>query len=333
MAKVVRFHETGGPEVLRVEDLEVGDPGPGEIRLRVQAIGLNRAEALFRAGQYLEAPTLPARLGYEAAGVVEAVGAGVSGIDYGERVSVIPSFSLNDYAMYADHAIVPARAVAPTPARLSSIEAAALWMQTMTAYGALIDIAGLGEGDFVIIPAASSSVGLAAIQIARMVGATAIATTRGGRKSDAIYAAGAHHVIATDHQDLVGAVKDITGGRGARVIFDPVAGPYVETLAEAAAPGGIIFIYGLLSMKPTPFPTMAALGRGLTLRGYTLFEIVSNPERFARGKAFVTGGVDQGLLKPLIAKTFPLENIVDAHRYMEQGEQIGKIVVTVEENR
>lgn len=333
MAKVVRFHETGGPEVLRVEDLEVGDPGPGEIRLRVQAIGLNRAEALFRAGQYLEAPTLPARLGYEAAGVVEAVGAGVSGIDYGERVSVIPSFSLNDYAMYADHAIVPARAVAPTPARLSSIEAAALWMQTMTAYGALIDIAGLGEGDFVIIPAASSSVGLAAIQIARMVGATAIATTRGGHKADALRAAGAHHVIATDHQDLVGAVKDITGGRGARVIFDPVAGPYVETLAEAAAPGGIIFIYGLLSMKPTPFPTMAALGRGLTLRGYTLFEIVGNPERFARGKAFVTGGVDQGLLKPLIAKTFPLESIVDAHRYMEQGEQIGKIVVTVEENR
>ncbi len=333
MAKVVRFHETGGPEVLRIQNIEIGDPGPGEIRLRVQAIGLNRAEALFRAGQYLEAPKLPARLGYEAAGIVEAVGAGVTGIDYGQRVSVIPSFSLNDYAMYADHAIVPAHAVAPTPDRLSSLEAAALWMQTMTAYGALIDIAGLGEGDFVIIPAASSSVGLAAIQIARMVGATAIATTRGGHKSDALRAAGAHHVIATEHQDLVGAVKEITGGRGARVIFDPVAGPFVETLAEAAAQGGIIFIYGLLSMKPTPFPTMRALGRGLTLRGYTLFEIVSNPERFARGKEFVTSGVAQGLLKPIIAKTFPFEHIADAHRYMEQGEQVGKIVVTVEENQ
>lgn len=333
MAKVVRFHETGGPEVLRIEDLDVGDPGPGEIRLRVQAIGLNRAEALFRAGQYLEAPKLPARLGYEAAGIVEAVGAGVTGIDYGQRVSVIPSFSLNQYGMYGDRVLVPARAVVPTPERLSAVEAAALWMQTMTAYGALIDIARLGEGDFVIVPAASSSVGLAAIQIARMVGATAIATTRSGRKSDALRAAGAHHVIASEHQDLVGEVEKITGGRGARVIFDPVAGPYVETLAAAAAQGGIIFIYGLLSMKPTPFPTMQALSRGLTLRGYTLFEIVSDPERLARGKAFVTSGVDQGLLKPIVAKTFPLERIADAHRYMEQGEQIGKIVVTVEDNQ
>lgn len=333
MAKVVRFHELGGPEVLRLDDLEVGDPGAGEVRLRIQAFGLNRAEALFRAGQYLEAAKLPAKLGYEAAGIVEAVGAGVSGVGVGDAVSVVPSFSLNDYGTYAEQAIVPAHALVPTPPGLSPIEAAAVWMQYLTAYGALIDIAALGAGDAVIIPAASSSVGLAAIQIARMVGATAIATTRSGAKADALREAGAHHVIATDHDDLAGEVARITEGKGARVIFDPVAGPYVEALAEAAARGGILFVYGLLSMRPTPFPTMPALGKGLTMRGYTLFEIVSDPDRFARGKAFVTDGLTSGALKPIIARTFPLAEIADAHRYMESSEQFGKIVVTVEENQ
>jgi len=330
MAKVVRFHELGGPEVLRIEDIDVGEPGPGEVRLRVQAIGLNRAEALFRAGHYLEAAKLPARLGYEAAGIVDAIGPDVADLAVGDAVAVVPAFSLNAYGMYGDVVLAPAHAVVRTPDRVTPVEAAAVWMQYLTAYGALVDIAGLGSGDFVIIPAASSSVGLAAIQIARMVGATAIATTRSGRKADALREAGAQHVIATERDDLAAEVKKITGGAGARVVFDPVAGPFVETLAEACAPGGVFFIYGLLSMRPTPFPTLAALGKGLALRGYTLFEIVSDPDRFARGRAFVLDGLAKGALKPIIARTFPLEQIVEAHRYMEAGEQFGKIVVTVE---
>lgn len=330
MAKVVRFHELGGPEVLRIEDIDVGEPGPGEVRLLVQAIGLNRAEALFRAGHYLEAAKLPARLGYEAAGIVDAIGPDVADLAVGDAVAVVPAFSLNAYGMYGDVVLAPAHAVVRTPDGVTPVEAAAVWMQYLTAYGALVDIAGLGSGDFVIIPAASSSVGLAAIQIARMVGATAIATTRSGRKADALREAGAQHVIATERDDLAAEVKKITGGAGARVVFDPVAGPFVETLAEACAPGGILFIYGLLSMRPTPFPTLAALGKGLALRGYTLFEIVSDPDRFARGKAFVLDGLAKGALKPIIARTFPLEQIVEAHRYMEAGEQFGKIVVTVE---
>jgi NADPH:quinone reductase-like Zn-dependent oxidoreductase len=330
VAKVVRFHALGGPEVLRIEDVEVGEPGPGEVRLRVQAIGLNRAEALFRAGHYLEAAKLPARLGYEAAGIIDAVGPDVSDVAPGDTVAVVPSFSLNAYGMYGDVVLAPAHAVVRTPAGVTSVQAAAVWMQYLTAYGALVDIAKLGRDDTVIIPAASSSVGLAAIQIARMVGATAVATTRSGKKAEALRDAGAHHVIATEHEDLVAAVKKITGGEGARVVFDPVAGPFVETLAEACARGGILFIYGLLSMRPTPFPTLSALGKGLSLRGYTLFEIVSDPERFARGKRFVLDGLAGGALKPVIARTFPLAQIVEAHRYMEAGEQFGKIVVTVE---
>jgi NADPH:quinone reductase-like Zn-dependent oxidoreductase len=163
MARVVRFHETGGPEVLKIEEIEVPPPGPGEDQIAVKAIGLNRAESMFRSGQYLEDPVLPARLGYEAAGTVSAVGPGVQGFRVGDIVSVIPSFSLNRYGMYAEVANVPVHALVKHPATLSFEEASAVWMQYVTAYGALIDIAGLTRGDRLVIPAASSSVGLAAI--------------------------------------------------------------------------------------------------------------------------------------------------------------------------
>lgn len=329
MPKVVRFHETGGPEVLRIEDLPVTDPGPNEVRIKVEALGLNRAEAMFRYGQYLEAPKLPSRLGYEAAGVVDAVGSGVTGFKQGDVVSVIPAFSMTTHGVYGEFAVVPAAAVAKSPPSLSAVEAAAIWMQYLTAYGALIDIGQLKAGESVIITAASSSVGLAAIQIARMVGATPIATTRTSAKKEAIQKAGATHVIATEEEDLVAEVLKITGGAGARLVFDPVGGPFVEKLAAATARKGIIFLYGALDPKPTPFPLFAALGKALCLRGYTLFELTSDPARFERSKEFVTRGVASGQLKPIIAKTFKLDQIVEAHRYLESNQQIGKIVVTV----
>ena len=239
MAKVVRFHETGGPEVLKIEELEVPPPGEGEVQIRIHALGLNRAESMFRRGQYLEEPKLPARLGYEAAGTVAAIGPGVQGFQVGDAVSTIPSFSLNAYGLYGDLANAPAHAVTHHPASLSWVEAAAVWMQYLTAYGALIDIAGLTKGDAIVIPAASSSVGLAAIQIANKVGAVPIALTRGSSKRQALLDAGAAHVIATDEQDLVKEIRGLTGGKGARVVFDPVGGPTFTKLVQATARLGI----------------------------------------------------------------------------------------------
>ena len=202
-------------------------------------------------------------------------------------------------------------------------------MQYLTAYGALIDIAGLKTGDTVVIPAASSSVGLAAIQIANKVGAVPVALTRGSSKRQALLDAGAAHVIATDEQDLVKEVLGLTGGKGARVVFDPVGGPTVAKLAQATARLGILFLYGALSTEPTPLPLFDVLGKWLTIRGYVLMEITGDPARLERGKAFVNEGLADGSLKPIIARTFPLEEIVEAHRYLESNQQIGKIVVTV----
>jgi NADPH:quinone reductase-like Zn-dependent oxidoreductase len=329
MARVVRFHRTGGPEVLEIEQLDVPPPGPGEVQIDIKAIGLNRAESMFRSGQYLEEPKLPARLGYEASGTVAAVGPGVRGFEAGDAVSVIPAFSLNRYGLYAERANAPAHAVVHHPPSLSWEEAAAVWMQYVTAYGALIDVGHLTGGDALVIPAASSSVGLAAIQIANKVGATPIALTRGGSKRQALLDAGAAHVIATDEQDLVKEILDLTGGKGARVVFDPVGGPTFEKLAKATAQLGIIFLYGALSAEQTPLPLFDVLGRWLTVRGYVMMEITGDPARLEKSVAFINQGLVEGSLKPLIAKTFPLAEIVEAHRYLESNQQIGKVVVTV----
>jgi len=329
MARVVRFHRIGGPEVLQIDTLDVPAPAAGEVRISVKALGLNRAEAMFRWGQYLEEPKLPSKLGYEAAGTVEAVGAGVEGFKVGDAVSTIPAFPQGKYGVYGDVAIVPGAAVAKHPSSLSWNEAAAIWMQYLTAHGALIDIAKLSQGDTLLIPAASSSVGLAAIQIARLVGATPIALTRKDDKRAALTKLGAEHVIATESQDLVAEVKKLTHGKGARVVFDPVGGPTVAKLVSAMAPRGILFQYGALSTEPTPLPLFEVLGKTLTIRGYVLFEITSDRSRLEAAKKFVNDGLASGKLKPVIAKTFPLSEIVAAHRYLESNQQIGKIVVTV----
>ena len=294
MSRVVRFYEAGPPEVLRLIDVDVPPPGKGQVRIRVKAIGLNRAEAMFRAGQYLEEPKFPASLGYEAAGEIELIGEGVEGFAVGDAVSVVPAFSMNEYGLYGELVLAPAYAVVKNPPNLSFVEAAASWMMYLTAYGALIGIAKLAAGDFVLIPAASSSVGIAAIQIANIVGATPIALTRSGAKRARLLELGAAHVIATEEQDLVAEALRITGGHGARVVFDPVGGPTLAKLASATAQLGIIFQYGALSPEPTTLPLFELLARLLTIRGYVLFEVTSRSGAVGSGQALRRGRPRQG---------------------------------------
>ncbi len=301
MSRVVRFHRIGGPEVLQIDELDLGAPGPGEVRIRVRALGLNRAESMFRRGIYPEAPVLPAKLGYEAAGEVEAIGEGVTGLVPGDVVSTIPAFSLNQYGVYGEVAIVPAHVVVKHPATLSLPEAASIWMQYLTSYGGLVEYGHLSAGEAVIITAASGCIGIAAIQIANSLGAIPIATTRTAAKRAALLAAGAAYVIATDEQDLAAALGE----------------------------QGTLISYGILTTEPTPYPLRTALAKNLTIRAFTMPFLTSNAVLLERGKQFVLKGIDAGHFKPLIARTFPFEEIVEAHRYMESNQQVGKIVVTV----
>ena len=328
MPKIVRFYEQGGPEVLKIENLEIGAPGRGELRVRVQAIGLNRSEAMFRRGGYFSPSKYPSLIGYECSGIVEGLGEGVSGFTIGQSVSVLPMWHLGEYGVYAEQAIVPAHAVLPAPAGLTPVEAASIWMQYFTAY-AIIEWGHATIGDYVILPAASSSVGLAAIQLANWAGATPIATTRRGDKVAALKAHGAQHVIATEEQDLVAEVMRITNGKGARIVFDPVGGPYVETLAKAMAEEGLLMIYGGLAGAPTTHPHWASAFKAISVRSWVASNIWNKPDRFAQVRGVILKGLAEGHLQPVIAKTFPLAQIVEAHRYLESNQQIGKIVVTV----
>jgi len=329
MAKVVRIHSVGGPEVLRIEDLAVGDPGPGEVRIRVEALGLNRAEAMYRAGRYPVQPQLPSLIGYEGVGTIEAVGPGVDTFREGDRVCVLPMIQQGQYGIWAEQAIVPARILLPAPPALTAAEAASIWMQYFTAY-ALIEVAQIGIGDGAIIRAASSSVGIAAIQLANWAGSISIACTRTSAKADALLAQGAAHVVATDEEDLVERVMEITGGKGARTAFDPVGGPYVDTLARALAPRGILMIYGGLSEQPTPYAHWPCAMKGLSMRGWVASEIWNHPHRFDAAKDKILTGLAGGQLKPVIAREFAgLESLAEANAYLESNQQIGKVVVTI----
>ncbi len=329
MPKIIRFHQTGPAEVLRIEDLPQQEPKENEVRLRVEAIGLNRAEVMFRTGTYLETPAFPARLGLEAAGVVDAIGRGVTGMKVGDRVSTVPSFSMSTHGVYGEAAIVPAHAAVRYPANLSAVEGASIWTQYLTVWGALVHYGKIRAGQNVLITAASSSVGLAAIEVTRLLGAIPIAVTRTSAKKKALLEFGAAYAIASADEDLPAAVRKYTGGKGAELIFDPVAGSFIEALAACAAPGVQIIEYGWLSGEPTPFPLFPAFQKGLTVRGYTLYEFVNDPVLRPEAEKFVSDHLAQGKLHPRIDRTFPLSQVVEAHRYLESNQQVGKVVLTV----
>lgn len=329
MARIVRFHQYGDPSVLKIEDLEVPPPAADEVQIEVKSIGLNRAEVMFRAHAYLQEAQLPSRLGYEAAGIVQTVGTSVTGFNTGDVVSLIPPTDIARWGTYGELANVPARNLVKHPENISFEVAAASWMQYVTAWGALIEQAKLSTGDFVIVTAASSSVGIAAFQIAKAVGATIIATTRTSTKRQALIEHGADHIVVTDEEDLVARVMEFTSGVGARVVFDPVGGPSFIPLTASMARGGILLEYGALSTEPTPFPQFTVLGKSLTLKGYLNGEITNNEAALERAKAFINKGLSSGQLKPVIARTFRLEQIQEATRFLESNAQIGKVVVNV----
>lgn len=328
MAKQVTFNRIGGPEVLEIAEVQVAAPAVGEVQIRVKAIGINRAEVMYRTGQYVIEPQFPAKLGYEAAGIIEAVGIGVSEFAIGDRVSVIPSFMFTEFGMYGELVNAPAHAVIKHPENLTFAEAAASWMMFITAYGALVEYGHLQAGQYAVMGAASSSVGIAAIQIATMLGAHPIALSRTSRKNEWLRNAGAQAVIATTEQDLTAELNALTQGAGVNLVFDPVGGPDVARLTAAMAMNGTFFQYGALDTRDLSIPVMDILGKHLQFRGYELFEITTVPDKMTRAKAFVYDGLKSGKLKPVIDKTFAFEEIAEAHRYMEANGHVGKIVVT-----
>ncbi len=339
MPRIVRFNEVGGPEVLKIYDEPLQEPGEGEVRLKVEAMGLNRAEIMFRDGKYVADPIFPSRIGIEGSGTIDALGAGVSGFCIGDKVAAIPFLSwdkqnywtaesVTRYGIYGESAVVPAYTVAPNPNNISMIEAAAIWCQYLTAWGGIISYAKLSRDDTALVTAASSSAGLGGLQIANLSGATTIAVTRTAGKRQFLLDAGADHVVVSDDEDLQERVMDITGGEGFSVAYDPVGGEFMADLVAAARPCGTIVNYGNLRTEPVNVAILPMLAKRLDIKFHSLFDTMRIPEERERGIKYVLDNVASGALKVIVAKTFTLDQIADAHRYMETNMQMGKIVVT-----
>ncbi|WP_040796464.1 zinc-dependent alcohol dehydrogenase family protein [Nocardia higoensis] len=326
MSRVVVFDRFGGPEVMRVVEEPIVEPAAGEVRVGIEAFAVNPLDQMMRSGSMPAAVALPhARLGVEGTGVIDAVGPDVAGVAVGDPVilTAVPDASVR--GSYAEYTTVPASRVLARPDGLGVEEAAAIWVAYSTAYGALIEKAGMRPGDQVLITAASGGVGRAAIQIANQIGAVPIALTRSAAKRDELSAAGAAAVIVSDDVDIVEAVRHHTGGAGADIVLDLVKGPGQRELLQAARPGATLVVAGFLDPRPTPFPEGASL-----IHNYRSFEHTLDAVVVKRMAAFLNAGVRLGALRPAIDRVFAIDDVVEAHRHLEKGLHGGKkIVVTV----
>lgn len=331
--KAIEFNTIGGPEVLQIVERELPQPKDNEVLVKIKACGLNQAELLFFQGQYLFQPNFPSKVGLEASGIVEKIGADVTGCRVGDEVCLTPNIMPYEHGYIGEYAIAPEEAVVSKPEDLTFEEAASFWMTYGTAYAGLIMRGNLkyGDGKTVLITAATSAVGLASIQMAKYMGANVIATTRNENKVDLLKTQGADFVINTTEQDLVSEVQKITTGKGFEIAFDPIAGNILNNLAEAAAKEACIVIYGALSFEPeAPYPLFPSLAKGLTFTGvHLVFHLLQHRDRFDKMKEHLLEQLASGAYKPVIDRTFSLDQIREAYSYMKSNQQKGKIVISV----
>jgi NADPH:quinone reductase-like Zn-dependent oxidoreductase len=339
--RVIRFHQAGSPEVLKVEKIPLAVPEGGDVRIRVESMALNRADLLWRAGTYVEDPVFPSRIGYDVAGVIEAIGPQVTTLKVGDRVSSFPAASVRHYGSHGETAIYPENSLIKYPEQLSPAEAVAVNNGLFTGYFPLLEVARLQAGQRIVMTAGSSSTALAALQIAKKVGATAIATTRTNAKKATLLEAGFDHVIVAETDDVAQRILHLTDGRGADVIYDPIAGPGLEALASATKTLGHLIVYGaLVATEPTPLPLRQIFIRTVKLyAGYKVFDFTGNPNMgiprddaaTERAKEFITAGLRSGNFRAKIDRVFNgLDKYADAHRYMESSSHAGKIVILLD---
>ncbi len=326
----IMMHEIGGTDVLKYETVDLADPKSGELLIRVDAVGLSFGEVLYRMGRYVQETVLPGSLGNYAVGVVEQVGPDTAGWAVGDKITILPAFEMNTYSVYAKHAIVPASAGAPYFEQWTAEENAGIWMQALTAYGALIHYAKVQPEDFVLLTPATGGVSLAGLATVKRAGATAIAATRTQEKVQMLKDHGADHVIVTDEEDIAARVREITDGKGVRIAFNALTGDLTTVLAgDIVSSGGTIIMYGGIGGQETILPYPQLITRGITIQGYTLYELTYNAGNLPGLIDYVKDHVADGTYKPIIDKVFPFEKIAEAHDYMTTGSTRGSVILAV----
>jgi NADPH2:quinone reductase len=324
--KAIRIHQTGGPEVLRVENLETPSPGAGEVLIRVAAAGINFADLAQRNGAYMTPTHVPTTLGMEVAGVVSALGAGTSGPVVGTRVAALVAGG------YAEFAIASAGAVIPIPDDLDFVRAAGFPLQGLTAYQLLRESGRLQQGERVLVHAAAGGVGTLAVQLAKLMGAgTVIGTASTAEKLALARELGADVTVNYTEDSWVAQVLTATDRAGVHIALEMVGGRVGEQTLECLSPfDGRMIVYGAASGKLAPISGGALMGRNLTVTGYWLAPWMSRPEAVARAVADLMTYVREGKLRIVVGHTYPLAEAAEAHRAMAARETTGKVVLLVE---
>ena len=323
MPRAIRIHETGGPEVMRWEDVEVGAPGPGEIRIRHEAVGLNYIDVYFRTGLY-PAPSLPFSPGMEGAGVVEAVGEGVDSLVVGDRVA----YAAPPVGAYAQVRLMPAEKVVKVPDGIDSRQAAAMMLQGMTVEYLLRRTYPVRSGDTVLLHAAAGGVGLIACQWAKHLGATVIGTVGSDEKAELARAHGCDHPIVYTRENFTERVREITGGAGVPVVYDSVGRDTFEGSLDCLRPRGMLVSFGQSSGKIDPFDIGVLGARGsLYATRPTLFSYTATRADLESSAGALFDVVGSGAVRVTVNRTFPLAEAADAHRALESRQTTGSTVL------
>ncbi|MDY7801343.1 quinone oxidoreductase family protein [Burkholderia stagnalis] len=326
MAHAVRFHETGGPEVLRRETVEVGEPGPGQVRVKHAAVGLNFADTYFRSGLY--PVPLPSGIGVEAAGVVEAVGAGVTQVAVGDRVTY--TGFLDTLGAYSTERLVPAAPLIRLPDAIACDTAAAMTMRGLTAAYLLRRIHAFKAGDSILLHAAAGGVGLIVSQWAKLLGLTVIGTVSSDAKAGIARAHGCDHVIVHRREDIAQRVRELTDGRGVDVVFDSVGKDTFDASLNALKRRGLMVCVGTASGPIPPFnPQLLAMKGSLYLTRPALADYIADPAEKAELAGELFGHVAAGRIRIEINQRYALEDAARAHRDLESGRTTGSSVFEI----
>jgi NADPH2:quinone reductase len=321
MSGIIRFHDTGGPDVLRWESIELGEPARDEVRLRHTAVGLNFIDVYERSGLY-QMP-LPATPGKEAAGVIEAVGPGVKHVKVGDRVAYSSSAS----GSYAEARVMPADRLVKIPDTIDDNAAAASTLKGLTAQALLRQVYRVRKGDALLIHAAAGGVGSILVQWARHLGATVIAIVGSAAKADVARGLGAQHALLSD-DDWVAQAKAITGGRGVAVAYDSVGKDTFMRSLDTLRPRGMMVSYGNASGPPPAISPLELSKRGsLYLTRPTLFHFISTRPALARAAQELFDLMGRGVIKVQIGQTYPLKEAARAHADLEARRTTGSTVL------
>ena len=319
--KAVVLEKIGGPEVLKIAEIPKPEVKPGMVLIKVRAAGINFADTLFRRGQYMMQPTFPDTPGLEAAGVIEAVGEGVTNLKPGQRVAAMGN------KMYAEYALAPATQVIPIPDSMNFEEGAAFPIQVLTAWHMLHTSHKTERGQTVLVHSAAGGVGVVAVQIAKAAGARVIGTVSSDSKIALVKEHGADEVINYATHDFAEETNRLTGGRGVDLILDAVGATTMEKGLTCLAPFGHLILYGRAGGAPEPLNLFQLFERSVKVSGFTLYAVAPVPEVMRRGIEESLRLIAEKKVRIVIGKTFPLAQAAEAHRFMESRQSFGKLLL------